>query len=104
MTKRDIVEALATTKPHISKSDIGDLVQQSLDLITEAMENGEKVELRRFGVFELQVREERLGRNPATPESEVVIPRRTVVKFKPGSEMKARVAGRWGEQGSDAHS
>lgn len=104
MTKRDIVEALATNKPHISKSDIGDLVQQSLDLITEAMENGEKVELRRFGVFELQVREERLGRNPATPEAEVVIPRRTVVKFKPGSEMKARVAERWGDEASSNQS
>lgn len=96
MTKKEIVEALWTQKPQIPKQEITELFQMSLELITDALEQGQKVELRRFGVFELQTREERLGRNPAAPEREVIIPRRTVVKFKAGKEMKDRVSARWG--------
>jgi nucleoid DNA-binding protein len=39
--------------------------------------------------FEVQIRKSRVGRNPNRPETDVVIPRRAVVKFKAGKEMKA---------------
>ena len=56
--------------------------------IQGALSNGQNIELRKFGVFELQVRKSRVGRNPNKPETDVMIPRRAVVKFKAGKEMK----------------
>jgi hypothetical protein len=53
--------------------------------------NGVTVELRNFGVFEVKVRKARIGRNPNRPETDVPIPSRTVVKFKPGKEMRESV-------------
>ena len=52
---------------------------------------GKKVELRNFGVFEVKVRKARVGRNPNAPETDVPIPQRAVVKFKPGKEMRETV-------------
>jgi DNA-binding protein HU-beta/integration host factor subunit alpha len=46
------------------------------------------VELRNFGVLEVQRRKARIGRNPNKPETEVVIPERAVVKFKSGKILK----------------
>ena len=54
----------------------------------EGLTSGMNVELRNFGVFEVQVRKQRVGRNPNRPEKDVVIPRRAVVKFKAGKDMK----------------
>ena len=65
-----------------------EIVQKTLDGIREGLTKGMNVELRNFGVFEIQVRKARVGRNPNRPETDVVIPRRAVVKFKAGKEMK----------------
>jgi nucleoid DNA-binding protein len=68
-----------------------DVVQRTLDGITRALANGQKVELRNFGVFEVKVRKARIGRNPNAPSTDVPIPARSVVKFKAGKEMRAEV-------------
>jgi nucleoid DNA-binding protein len=68
---------------------VSKIVQETLECITEALSSGKNVELRNFGVFELQVRKSRVGRNPNRPETDVIIPRRVVVKFKAGKEMKS---------------
>jgi hypothetical protein len=47
--------------------------------------------LRNFGVLEVQVRKQRIGRNPNKPEAEVVIPERAVVKFKSGKILKQQL-------------
>ena len=56
-------------------------MQKTLDNINKAG-FGMNVELRNFGVFEVQIRKSRVGRNPNKPETDVMIPRRAVVKFK----------------------
>jgi nucleoid DNA-binding protein len=68
-----------------------DVVQKTLDGIAHALANGQKVELRNFGVFEVRVRKARVGRNPNAPSTDVPIPARSVVKFKAGKEMRAEV-------------
>ena len=68
-----------------------EVVQQTLDHISEALAKGDKVELRNFGVFEVKIRKARVGRNPNAPETDVPIPARSVVKFKSGKEMRAEV-------------
>jgi len=69
----------------------GPEVQRTLDHISEAVAAGKAVKLRNLGVFEVKVRKARIGRNPNQPDTDVPIPRRAVVKFKPGKEMREAV-------------
>ena len=87
MTKRDLVIKVAKDT-NIRQSDVMDVVQMTLDTITEELAAGRSIEFRNFGVFEVMRRKERIGRNPNAPKNEVTIPERVVVKFKPGKEMK----------------
>ncbi len=92
MTKRDLVVRIAE-ETGIIQQDVMAVLQKSLDHITEALEKGENVEFRNFGVFEIAIRKSRIGRNPNKPEDVVTIPERRVVKFKPGKIMKQRITG-----------
>jgi nucleoid DNA-binding protein len=89
-TKRDIVTRISA-ETDVSQVDVQKIVQRTLDVIVDALEAKRNVELRNFGVFELQVRKARVGRNPNRPETNVPIPSRAVVKFKPGKVMKDRI-------------
>jgi nucleoid DNA-binding protein len=88
LTKREIVQNIYESADYNHK-DVTEIVQKTLDNINKALTSGMNVELRNFGVFEVQVRKSRVGRNPNKPETDVMIPRRAVVKFKAGKEMKA---------------
>jgi nucleoid DNA-binding protein len=90
MTKRDLVIRISEETGMVQQ-DVLAVVQKTLDYITEALAKGTKVELRNFGVFEVKVRKARVGRNPNAPETDVPIPERSVVKFKPGKEMREQV-------------
>lgn len=87
LTKRDIVLDIYD-KTNIPQKDVRDTVQRTLDAIARALGEGRNVELRNFGVFEVQVRKSRIGRNPNKPETDVVIPERAVIKFKAGKELR----------------
>jgi nucleoid DNA-binding protein len=88
LTKRDIVLAIYD-KTNFPQKEVRETVQLTLDCIADALAEGRNVELRNFGVFEVQVRKSRIGRNPNRPETDVVIPTRAVIKFKAGKELKA---------------
>lgn len=90
LTKRDLVIRISN-ETGLIQQQVLDVVQKTLDYIAEALAKGDKVELRNFGVFEVKVRKARIGRNPNSPETDVPIPERSVVKFKPGKEMRAEV-------------
>ena len=90
LTKRDLVTRISN-ETGLVQQQVLDVVQKTLDYIAEALAKGDKVELRNFGVFEVKVRKARIGRNPNAPETDVPIPERSVVKFKPGKEMRAEV-------------
>ena len=90
LTKRDLVIRISN-ETDIPQQQVLEVVQRTLDYISEALAKGENVELRNFGVFEVKVRKARIGRNPNAPATDVPIPERTVVKFKPGKEMRAEV-------------
>ena len=90
MTKRDLVIRISN-ETTLVQQQVLDVVQKTLDYIAEALARGEKIELRNFGVFEVKVRKARVGRNPNAPETDVPIPQRAVVKFKPGKEMRETV-------------
>lgn len=90
LTKRDMVLKIYE-KTGFSQKEIRETVQLTLDAIADALIEGRNVELRNFGVFEVQVRKSRIGRNPNKPKTDVVIPKRAVVKFKAGKELKAKL-------------
>ncbi len=90
LTKRELVTRISEDT-HLPHQKVLDVVQKTLDYITEALANNNKVELRNFGVFEVKIRKARVGRNPNAPEKDVPIPERAVVKFKPGKEMREAV-------------
>lgn len=90
LTKRDLVMRISD-EVGLTQRVVQDIVQKTLDYISEAVARGDKVELRNFGVFEVKVRKARVGRNPHAPETDVPIPERAVVKFKPGKEMRDAV-------------
>jgi nucleoid DNA-binding protein len=99
LTKRDLVVRISgETKLH--QQQVHDVVQKTLDYIIEAVAQGQNVELRNFGVFEVRLRKARVGRNPNKPQTDVPIPPRAVVKFKPGKEMKAFVLKLTGTMGA----
>ncbi len=90
LTKRDIVLDIYE-KTGFPQKEVRETVQLTLDAIAKALAEGRNVELRNFGVFEVQIRKSRIGRNPNKPEKDVVIPTRAVIKFKAGKELKAHL-------------
>ena len=90
MTKRDLVVKIAK-EVDLIQSDVAKVVQKTLDYIADELVNGNTIELRNFGVFEIKVRKSRKGRNPNQPQNEVIIPERAVVKFHAGKELKEEV-------------
>ena len=100
LTKRKLVvsiakdleeEAAHAGRPPLTQMEVLGVVQRVLDHVYQALVRGEKVELRNFGVFEVRSRKARVGRNPNSPNADVSIPARAVVKFKPGKEMRQEV-------------
>ncbi len=90
LTKRYLVTRISG-ETGLIQIQVMDVVQKTLDHILEALAKGDKVELRNFGVFQVKVQKARIGRNPHTPDTDVPIPARSVVKFKPGKEMRTAV-------------
>ncbi len=89
MTKRDIVRSIAE-QTDLSQTDTHKLVQQTFEALIDALVRDGRIELRNFGVFQIKHREARQARNPRTGEP-VMVRARSVVTFKPGKEMEARV-------------
>ena len=90
LTKREIVLEIYE-KTGFPQKQVQQTVQMALDIILNALSAGRNVELRNFGVFEVQIRKSRIGRNPNKPETDVIIPTRAVVKFKAGKVLKAEI-------------
>src|SRR5258707_4568420 len=90
LTKRELVVQIAN-ETGLVQHQVFDVVQRTLDHITDALAAGESVELRNFGVLEVRLTKPRVGRNPNQPGSSFVIPARATVKFKAGKIMRQRV-------------
>jgi nucleoid DNA-binding protein len=70
MTKRDLVIKISE-ETGLVQQKVMDVVQRTLDLISESLANRKTVELRNFGVFEVKIRKARIGRNPNRPDKDV---------------------------------
>jgi nucleoid DNA-binding protein len=90
LTKRHLVTRISD-ETGLGQQQVFDVVQKTLDYISEALAKNNKVELRNFGVFEVKIRKPRVGRNPNQPKDNVPIPARATVKFRAGKEMRSEV-------------
>ena len=90
MNKTELIQAAAAAA-EVSKKDAEAVINATLDAITGALKEGEKVQLVGFGSFEVKKRAARIGRNPKTKES-IEIPASVVPVFKAGKALKDTVA------------
>ena len=91
LTKRDLVVRISN-ETGVVQTQVFEVIQKTLDYITESLAEGSDVELRNFGVFEIRLTKPRVGRNPNEPGSRYDIPERATVKFKMGKVMRQKVA------------
>ena len=89
VTKRDLVQRISDTTGQ-TKVLVRDIVQQFLDEVSNELVQGNRLEFRKFGVFEVRSRPGRIAQNPKTLEK-VQVPPKQVVKFKVGNILKKRV-------------
>ena len=87
LTKRNLAIRIAE-ETGLTQQQVVAVIQKTLDSIVESLREGQTIEFRKFGVFDVRERRQRIGRNPHKPDQVVVIPSRKVVRFRPGKTMK----------------
>ena len=90
MIKSELVQVIATRNPHLFLRDVENIVGAIFDEITDALADGNRVELRGFGAFSVRSRPARAGRNPRTGEA-VSVKAKHVPFFKSGKELRERL-------------
>lgn len=86
MNKAELVAKIAE-KSELTKKDAEKALNAFIEVVQEALKNGDKVQLVGFGTFEVRERAERKGRNPQTRE-EITIPASKAPIFKAGKALK----------------
>lgn len=92
VTKKKLVQMISQ-KCGMHPNDVRNVTQSFLDLMTDFLAHGDRLEFRDFGVFEIVERKQKIGRNPKNASVPIVIPARAAVKFTPGKRMKHLVEG-----------
>ena len=87
MIKQDIVEEVVH-RTGLSKTNAEIAVEAVFETMKRAMERGERIELRGFGVFNIRPRKTGIGHNPRTGEEVILLPGKAV-RFKPGKALQS---------------
>ena len=90
MIKSELILKVAEQNPHLYEQDAADIVNAILDTVADALAQGDRVELRGFGVFTAKRRGARAGRNPRSGET-IAVPERVFPMFKMSREMHRRL-------------
>ena len=90
MTKSELIEILSRRQAHLKADDVDMAVKTLLEMMSNSLTEGDRIEIRGFGSFSLHFRPPRLGRNPKTGDS-VALPGKYVPHFKPGKDLRERV-------------
>ena len=96
VTKKELVARIAA-QTRQTKVVTKDILQRFLDEIINELAQGNRLEFREFGVFEIKERPPRRAQNPRTLEK-VEVPAKRVVKFKVGRMMRKRVTDDYADQ------
>ena len=90
MTKSELIEIITAKQKHLPAKDVELALKQILEIMSDALSAGDRIEIRGFGSFSLHFRPPRQGRNPKTGEPAAINPRR-VISFRASQIMKSRV-------------
>jgi integration host factor subunit beta len=90
MRKSELIENLVDRFQDLPVRDVEVAVKSIIEHMTEALQEGDRIEIRGFGSFSLHHRAPRIGRNPKTGES-VSLEAKRVPHFKPGKELRDEV-------------
>ena len=98
MTKSDLILRLAERlnnpalglNAQVVQRDCEVSVRLLLDAMMRSLIRGDRIEIRGFGTFSVNVRPHRVGRNPKSGQ-EVAVPAKRVPHFKPGKDLRLRV-------------
>jgi len=90
MIKSELIESLASKMTHLPEKQVADSINHILELMSEALINGKRIEVRGFGSFSLHYRPPRNAHNPKTGEK-VITKAKYSPHFKPGKELRERV-------------
>ena len=90
MTKSDLVDFITERIKNLSRKEIDVIVNTLFNRMTQALSEGNRIEIRGFGSFEIRTRPSRQGRNPKTGK-QVFVETRRVPFFKVGKELKERI-------------
>ena len=93
MTRSELILKIAEKNPHLSTQDVERIVTTVFSEISNALAEGNRVELRGFGAFSVKERGGYTGRNPRTGESVEVAPK-FVPAFKVGKQLREELAGK----------
>ena len=91
MTKADIAQQIARTTG-LTQTDTAAAIDGFIEAVSQALEHGDRVEIRGFGTFKVVRRAARTGRNPRAG-THIQIPPRTAPAFKPSRDLRNRVNG-----------
>lgn len=89
MTKSDLIELL-TQKTNLTKKRIESVVNCVFDSMTASLVNGDRIEIRGFGSWQVKGYKSYQGRNPKTGET-VTVPEKKLPFFKVGKELKKKI-------------
>ncbi|MAZ39546.1 MAG: integration host factor subunit beta [Legionellales bacterium] len=90
MIKSDLIALMASRITQLPEQDIADSVNLILDAMSDALGNGERIEIRGFGSFTLHYRPPRNAHNPKTGEKVITVAKYSP-HFKPGKELRELV-------------
>ena len=90
MIRSELIQKVADENPHLYHRDVERIVNAIFEEITEALSDGNRVELRGFGAFTVKQRDARIGRNPRTGEA-VQVDEKHVPFFKAGKLLRDRM-------------
>lgn len=89
MNKAELIDAMAA-ESGLTKADSKKALDAFINTTTKALKGGDRISLIGFGSFSTSERAARTGRNPRTGE-EIKIAKKTVIKFKAGSQLNDSV-------------
>jgi integration host factor subunit beta len=96
MVKSELVHVLSEKLPALQQSNVELAVNCMIKQMVDALAQGERIEIRGFGVFAIRHRLPRIGRNPKSGEI-INVGAKVALHFKPGKVMKDRVNAVYGK-------
>ncbi|MFN3237186.1 MAG: integration host factor subunit beta [Pseudomonadales bacterium] len=91
MNKSELIKRMSEKLDQLTGRDVDLAVHTILEIMSESLATGERIEIRGFGTFSNHYRKPRSVRNPKTGEVGIHKPGKYVPHFKPGKELKRRV-------------